>query len=329
MSGWPISHTNAASAAFTTLKATPGANQSHYVTGLCLTGGASADGITLLRRAALTFTAANNTLTVSDNAALEFATGDGAIEFGAAFASTAVAIETVITKDDASDDGFIVGTNATGQLYCTVGDGTDTATATTYTFVCDGVWRHYIINIEAGETDGLQIYVNGKADGAAANIEDVDSIDAGSTDLVCTGEASKTFYLSSLGLYKGQILSASEIATRYANGAGSKFAGTETGLSAAWNLDEGTGTAHADLVASNDGTSANTSWTDGVGLPIDRDTLTQVGKFTTGIISTNGGINGVTMTFPEALKIGRNNPLRINETDGAFNCILFGYTSDY
>lgn len=326
-SGWPVSHLNAGSAAWTEIKTAAGANQSHYITGICLTGGGSADGVTFIRRTALKFAAASNTITVSDNAALEPAAGDFAIEFGAKFESTAVSITNVIHKDDGSDQGYFVGLTSGGNLYCTIGDGSNTATITSYKHVNDGKWHHFIINCDISETDGLQMFIDGKSAALAVDPTSVSGITGGATNLTLNGGASKTWYLSTLGIYKGQILSAAEIATRWADGAGSKFVGTETGISAAWNIDEGTGATVYDLVGSNDGTIANAAWEDGIGLPIDSDTLPQVGKFNTGIISTNGGINGVQMSFPEAIKVGRNAPIRIVETDGAFDLVVFGYTN--
>lgn len=335
--GFPISHTNAGSAAITKLADSPGANQSWFITGFVLSGG-NGDGFSFLRRNALNFTAADNTLTVSDAAELEPAGVDFAIEFG--IKTEDVSLASFISKWAAGDKGYNIEVLSTGKLKVTFGDGSKTADITSYNKINDGNWHQVIINWEYQETDGLNLYIDGEQAADAVTNAAIGNVTGDAGNLIVIGTDNKSFSLSTLGLYKGQILSSAEITARWAGGAGSKFTGSETGISAAWNIDEGTSTDHQDLTAgNNDGTSANTTWDDtGVGFPIDPHTLKETITYVGGVIdlypsATGNNYAGVipiaVVNFPHAIKIGRNNPIFINETDGGFGLELFGYKGSY
>ncbi|HEB26343.1 MAG TPA: hypothetical protein ENI05_01015, partial [Porticoccus sp.] len=203
--GWPYSHLNAGSAAFSHLVNAPGPNSSWYVTGFILTGGATADGFSFLRRASLRFNGNTDTFTVTDDAALEPGAGDFAIVFGIKAATDAISLATMIDKDDGGD-GWLVGIDANGKLFCTVDDGsTAPVTITSNNPINDDNWHWIVINIEAGEEDGLSMYIDNVLATAAGDISGTGNID-NAVSLVITGGASKTFDFSVFGLYS-QILS--------------------------------------------------------------------------------------------------------------------------
>lgn len=335
--GFPISHTNAGSAAITKLADSPGANQSYFITGFVLSGAGNGDSFSFLRRNMLSFTAADNTLTISDAAELEPASGDFAIEFG--IKTSDVSLASFISKMS-TNNGYNIEVLNTGHLKVTFGDGTDTVSITSYNKINDDELHQVIVNWDADSETGLSLIIDGESAAADVDNTDVDSVTGSDADLIVAGTDSKTVYLSTLGLYKGQYLSSAEIAVRWAGGAGSKFTGNETGLSGAWNIDEGVSTDHQDLTSgNNDGTSANTAWDDsGVGFPIDPHALKETIAYTEGIIvlypsaagnDYAGVIPIAVVNFPHAIKIGRNNPIFINETDGGFGLELYGFVGSY
>ena len=56
--------------------------------------------------------------------------------------------------------------------------------------------------------------------------------------------------------------------------------------------------------------------------------LSAVGLFGTAVETATGVLQPIAVTFPQAIEIGRNNPVRILETNGAFSLILHGFTAD-
>lgn len=331
--GWPISHTNSADT-ITKLANSPGPNQSWYITGFILTRGGSADGFKFLRRAALKLDSGDDNVTVPEDSALEPGTGNFAIEFG--IKTTDVTLASFISKMD-SDNGYNIEVLSTGQLKVTFGDGTSAHAAeiTSQPRVNDGNWHHVIVNWEyqAADEEGLTLIIDGKSAADAVDNTATGSVTGGSGNLIIAGTGSKVGYISTLGLYS-QILSAAEIVARWANGAGSKFTGDETGLSAAWNLDESSGhtLTHLDLVGSNDGTSSNSiTWDDGAGFPIDPHTLKTTINYTTGLLKGTSGVIPTTIfNLPHAIKIGRNNPIQIDESGtSGWGLELYGFQSIY
>lgn len=251
----------------------------------------------------------------SASTGLDMGTSDFTIEFGVR--TSDVSIPAMISKDDGSDDGWIIAVDATGKLTCVVGDGTDTATVTSLNVITDDKWHHVLIIGDRSEVAGLKMYIDNELVGTTADdFTDVDDISGAAVDLTCTGVANKTFYLSTFGIWSKALTSA-ERAVRTGNGRiGSKFIGDEDGLILAFNLDEGTGTAGNPMVGVNLAKLTGTSWADGEGLPVDAHTLTKVGR----VLCTANSNSDIVFNPP--MKIGRNNPMRIDETDGAFTLLV-------
>lgn len=335
--GWPYSHTNAGSAAFSHLVNSPGQNQSWFITGFLLSGGGTADGFSFLRRMSILLASGSDTIIFTDGVALEPGSGSAAIEFG--IRTSDVSLATMIFKTSGSPiNGYNIEVDANGRLKATFGDGTNTASITSNAPINDDNWHHVIINYEYQQTDGINMYIDGVSVATAVSNASVGACDGTTNNLVMLGSAGKDVYFSTIGIYKGAILTDAEIAARAGVSAlgeraacGSKFIGSETSLTFAANLDEGTGSgagACNDLVGSLDGDLTGT-WTDGEGLPIDPHTLKETIKYNTGVLTSSGVIGNTAVTFPHAIKIGRNNPIRINETDGGFGLELFGFKGSY
>lgn len=334
--GWPISHLNAGSAAFSKLADSPGINKSWYVTGFVMTGGGNADGFAFIRRSSVQLAMGADTVTFSDDEALEPADGDAAIEFG--MCTSDVSLATMIFKTSGSPiNGYNIEVNSSGKLVVTLGDGTHTASITSRNAVNDNRWHHIVVNIQYQDTEGLNLYIDGTKAADSVSLASVGACSGTTSDLVLLGTDAKSVCLSTIGIYKGAYLGDDTIAARAGVGGlgepgacGSKFTGSESDLSFAANLDEGTGNTCYDLVGSVDGTMAGgATWEDGVGLPIDPHDLKKTIQFNTGVLTTYGVIGNTVVSFPHPIKIGRNNPIRIEETDGAFGLMLFGFEDIY
>lgn len=341
---WPISHLNAATAGVKMLLSAPGNARSHYVTGIVMTGGAAGDGFHFLRQECVHFNTATDTLSMADDSTdydwgTAAADGDFSCEFWMNMSATALAVPNLVTRGDEATDGWNIELTAASLVKFTAHDSSDTATITGATAVDDGEWHHIVISVDRDSTTGMQIYIDGAADATAVDPTDLALTLDGGTTIVMTGVNSEDIYISTVGIYIGSdaFLTASEVVTRYNSGIGLKYEGDETGLAVGFNTDEGESTVCHDIKndASNVVTLANTTWIPSrqngataeineAGVPLtNRDMMRRVGKFHCGI-GTNFG--GVSLTFPHPIKIGRNCPLNILETNGAFELIVFGFT---
>lgn len=340
---WPVSHLSGA-ASTKMLLSSPGNNRSHYVTGFILTGGATADGFHILRQNCIVFDAVE-ILTLPDegtdfNWDTKAANGDFSAEFWINLEATTLAVPLLLDCGDHTANGWRIELTAASLVKFTIDDGTDTAIITATTAIDDGEWHHIVCSVDRSETDGMQIYVDGVADATAVDPTGVgDAVNPGD-DIVMTGAASVTFYISTIGIYQGSgaFLDASEVRTRYNSGIGMKYEGDESGLFVGYNTDEGIGTTCYDIL-NDDGNkitlAGSVAWSPSrqngataevneAGVPFNsRDMMRAVGKFWTGYGAAFGG---VPITFPHPIKIGRNCPLSILETSGTFDLIMFGYT---
>jgi len=351
---WPIVHLNGGVAKSTTLLNGSEGTSSHWITGYQLDGTlVKDDGFHLLRRSCLYFSS-NNTWTATDGGALldiDTETNDGhfAIEMWVYVPTATGAVAGLLTRATVGTEGFTLEITSAGVVKFTAKDGTTAVTITGGTSVFGG-WHMITVVCERDSATGLKLYIDGVSDVTAVTTESMNNaIDAAGT-LICTGVSNKDMWVGPIGFYTGAsaALSAATVLANYNCGIGRKYDGGETGLSVAWNNDEGTGTAcheiknNAGYVSAVSGTAWSPSKQSGGTAAISKcgppfrkqyeddadNPLPAVGVFQTGIETATGAFQPVAVTFPQAIEIGRNNPVRILETDGAFSLILHGFTED-
>lgn len=338
---FPISHLNLGTAGVKQLAPAPGNAQTYCVTGFYMTAATVSDGFSLLRRNCVKLVSTGDYLTVTSTAALIPGTADFSVAVWVKIPTTITTIPKIYHKDDGSDKGVIIAL-ASGKVVATIGDGTgaDNVTVTSAHKINDNRWHLIVVACDRDVATGLYLYIDDRAvvatsDNDVTDIGDINNV----TNIVIYGVASYDWYLGPMGYYEGSdgLLSAADVAALYNGGIGKKFGGLETGLAWAINCDEGIGTTVYDVLGSSNATmtgtpewppfkaSGSTAADDTCGPPFDNEVMGFVGEFASGAITTQGGIPSVCMTFPEAIRIGRNNPLRILETNGDFDLILFGH----
>lgn len=351
---WPIVHLNGGTAKSTTLLNASGGSSSHWITGYQLDGTlVKDDGFHLLRRSCLYFNT-TDTWTVADGGSLldiaAGANGHFAFEVWVYVPVATGAVANLLVRGDEAVEGYKLEITAAGLAKFTMRDASDAITITGSSSVFGG-WHLITVVGERASATGLKLYIDGESDATAVTtVSMVGGIDAGITTLVCTGVSNKDLYLGPVGFYTGAsaVLSAATVLANYNVGVGRKYDGGETGLSLAWNNDEGTGSLCYEI-KNNDGyksTVSGTAWSPSkqsggtaaikkCGPPFYKkneddavNPLSTVGLFATAVETATGVLQPVMATFPQAIKIGRNNPVRILETDGAFSLILFGFTGD-
>ena len=352
--GWPIVHLNGGTAKSTTLKNGSGGTSSHWITGYQLDGAlVKDDGFWLLRRSCLYFDT-NDTWTAADGGTLldianEASSGHFAFEMLVYVPTATGAVASLLVRGNPATTGYKLEITAAGLVKFTIKDGTTAATITSTKSVFAG-WHLITVVGERSSATGLNLYIDGISDATAVDLSGMNDAVAPTTTLVVTGESSDDMFVGPIGFYTGSsaALSAATVLANYNEGICRKYDGSETGLSLAWNNDEGTGTL-CYTIQNSDGyksTVSGTAWSpskqSGATAAINKcgppfykqyeddavNPLPSVGLFATAVETATGVLQPVMATFPQAIKIGRNNPVRILETDGAFSFILFGFIGD-
>lgn len=351
---WPIVHLNGNTAKSTTLLNGVDGQSSHWITGYQLDGAlATGDGFHLLRRACLFFNTTDTWTAADGGSLLDIAAGaNGHFTFEVwVYVPTATgAVANLLVRGDEAVEGYKLEITSAGLIKFTMRDASDAITITGGTSIFGG-WHLITVVGERASATGLKMYRDGISDATAVTtVSMVGGIDSGITTLVCTGVSGEDLYIGPIGFYTGAnaVLSAAIVLANYNLGIGRKYHGRETGLSVAWNNDEGTGTLCYEIT-NQDGykaTVSGTAWSPSkqsggtaavnkCGPPFRRigeddalNPLPTVGLFGTGLLTTSGVMSAIAVTFPQAIEIGRNNPVRILETNGNFSLILHGFTGD-
>jgi hypothetical protein len=333
------------------LKAAPGADFSHFITGYDFNGGATTDGFHLLRRNCVRFTTTDTWTAADDGTDFDWGTkaadGDFCLELWLYLDSATTAIANLMKRGDETSDGWKLEITSGKLVKFTAHDSSDSVTQTGTTILRTGQWYFICVTVDRSSATGLKLYVNGVVEVASAGSADPTSLALtldGGTTVVSTGTSGKTSYLGPVGMYIGSsaVQSAATILSHYNEGVGRKYDGSETGLVVAWNNDEGIGTTCYDILGddNNKVTVSGTEWPPFVrsgataGDTVswnpkaneEDDEMDAIGKITAGI---GTALSGTAATFPHAIKVGRGLPLNVLETDGAFDLVLFGYTDHF
>ncbi len=352
---WPIVHLNGNAAKSTTLLNGSGGRSSHWITGYHLDGAlVKDDGFYLLRRACIQIDGTDQ-WTVTDDNIFDWAAdtngtdGHFALEIWVYIPSAGGAVAGLLKRGTITD-GWVLSVDANGLVTFTVDDTTgDTLTITSTRSIHDG-WHLITVRCIRNSATGLNLAIDGVEDADPKTTVDLDGAVEGGGDITITGEATDTLWVGPIGMYEGSDaeLSAATVLANYNEGIGRKYDGSETGLIAAWNNDEGVGTACYDIL-NNDAAKAAldtalwsprkqsgaTSAVKKCGPPFRKlnegeadNPLPTVGPFRTAVETATGVLQPISVTFPQAIEIGRNNPVRILETNGQFSLTLFGFTAD-
>ena len=352
---WPIVHLNNNVLKSTTLLNGSGGRSSHWITGYQLDGVLlKDDGFHLLRRNCLYFDT-NDTWTAADSASfLDIAAGANghfAFEMWVYVPTATGAVAGLLTRATVGTEGYTLEITSAGLVKFTIKDSSVSITITGSTLIFGG-WHLITVVGERGSTTGLKMYRDGVSDAdGVTTVLMTGAIDAAGA-MICTGVSGRDLFIGPIGFYTGTnaALSAATVLANYNEGIGRKYDGSESGLSVGFNNDEGSGDYCYDIknVEANKSTASGHTWSPSkqsggtaaikkCGPPFRSqyeddavNPLPAVGLFQTATVvgSTDNVLQPVVVTFPQAIEIGRNNPVRILQTDGAFSLILHGFTAD-
>ncbi|MCF8368567.1 MAG: LamG domain-containing protein [Bacteroidales bacterium] len=130
----------------------------------------------------------------------------------------------------------------------------------------DGAWNYVVITMDdLGSEKLINLYINNEE---ALTISDDDNISTNTNDIEFNTNNTH-FGLDNVAIW-GKVLSETEIADGYNEGAGRSLTGSETDLNGFWELDESSGSTFSDETSNNNtgsisGTENSTfEWTDGL-----------------------------------------------------------------
>lgn len=342
---WSVTRRNDNTAGVVEVIGAPTPPYSHYITDLVISQGQpwdvdDPDGFTILRRQCPYLDSGTDTITVTDHATLQMATGDLSLELWFRWVSGAVAaVPGLLSKLAGGNDGYLIELTSLGLPKVTIGDGVATAVLTGTRPVSDGIWHHICVTCDRNVAAGLILYIDGQANAVSVDGEASDptavtgNVTGTGTNLVMTGVASRGFCVAGVGVYKGLALAAATVVDRFSQrtgglvlnapyqstGAGKKFSGSETSLSCGLVLDEGNGSIGYDMTSnSNDATLANVTWYDD-GFPFGDLIMQNSLMFPAYSVLSS-------VKFQKPMKIGAGSPLRLLETDGSWQVTINGYT---
>ena len=218
---------------------------------------------------ALDFDGVNDYVAISDNAALNFGTGDFSIAF--VMKSDVAGFDRVLDKRDLTN-GYTINIGPSKNIVLELNDGTGSSQFATSTIYADGKLKHVVISFDrSGNAD---FYINGAFDEGVDISSKSGNLDSTSDLFIGADAPSGTgiFYdgqLSGLKMYS-TTLTAAQVADLYNNPEKVVPTGVSDSALKLWlPMQEGAGTTAYDGSGNgNHGTISGATWVQGVGAPV-------------------------------------------------------------